>query len=175
MHRARFCECDVKPVNCEHHQPGSVVGGGICGIGYKEKPSFGVCRHCDRRKPIPGWEGPADGILLVPITARGKTVSTLAVVGPKLWAELHRFAATIAEPIDVAATERWLAEFAKRLPCGDCKTHWKRMIAATPPDFSSREAFFGWTYDRHDEVNVRLGKQSPSRADAWARWSEPAA
>lgn len=161
----------LSPVNCEHHQPGTVVGGGICGIDYKDKPSLGACRHCDRRKPILGWDGPADGILLVPLTARGKSISTLAVVGPKLWTELHRHALSLpGAPIE-KTLRLWLDDFARRLPCGDCRSHWKKMVKATPPDLSGAAAFFAWTVARHNEVNARLGKPAMSVADALALWS----
>jgi hypothetical protein len=82
--------------------------------------------------------------------------SRWARVGPKLWAELHARPAKYQG--DVAAEMEWLEGFAGRLSCGECKTHWRKMTAATPPDLTSAAAYYQWTVDSHNAVNVRLGK-----------------
>lgn len=67
------------------------------------------------------------------------------------WDELHRQ----AEP-----TPEWFSGWQARIPninC-DCRRHWRELVAAKPPDFSSREAFFAWTVEAHNAVNERLGK-----------------
>lgn len=73
----------------------------------------------------------------------------------RLWAELH------ARPWRMGSPEHeadWLAAFSRRVPCGTCQQHWVEILTATPPDFSSTDAYFAWTVAVHNAVNRRLGK-----------------
>lgn len=99
--------------------------------------------------------------------------------GPELWAALHSFALNADElrPADAAeimqrdnSCREWLGEFAKRLPCGECRAHWVRICTRTPPDFAR---FFAWTVDRHNEVNAKLGKPGLSIDQARTIWDSP--
>jgi hypothetical protein len=91
----------------------------------------------------------------------------MAATGPELWAELHRWAMT-ANATDAAAATAWLVAFAAKLPCGTCRTHWLELVKATPPPTTTNEALFAWSYNLHDAVNVRIGKVSPTLAEARA-------
>ena len=91
----------------------------------------------------------------------------LAEKGRENWAKLHR-RALAKEGQDDAA---FITAFGNSLPCGVCKTHWYEMLARTPPDFSR---YFGWSVDRHNEVNARLpDKPQVSEAAARSLWNEP--
>jgi hypothetical protein len=71
------------------------------------------------------------------------------------WDELHRYVYTTPEKAEVDHLE-WMT----RIPNAKCSclAEWKRLIALHPPDFSSARAFFEWGVDRHNDVNVLLGK-----------------
>ncbi len=91
-----------------------------------------------------------------------------SAIGPKLWAELHLRCLFIE--IDSAAEAGWLTAFDARIPCGDCKMHWRAMIEASPPNVSSNLAYFQWSVDRHNEVNQRLQKPTIRLASARTYW-----
>jgi hypothetical protein len=91
----------------------------------------------------------------------------MARVGPPLWAKLHRWALTA----DLTTAQEWLDDFAKQLPCGDCKRHWRDMIKRAPPDLSSQIALFDWTVERHNEVNERLDRSTMTTDEARATWT----
>jgi Erv1 / Alr family len=83
--------------------------------------------------------------------------------GSPLWAALHRRALVWQGGEDSI----WLAQFRRRVPCGQCKQHWDAMLARTPPDWAN---YFAWTVARHNEVNARLGKPGMEEAEARVRW-----
>jgi hypothetical protein len=60
----------------------------------------------------------------------------------------------------------WLEEFARRLPCGECRAHWSKLLAELPPELASREKYFAWTVAAHNAVNRRLGKPEMPEAEA---------
>ncbi len=103
------------------------------------------------------------------LPARPRPSASPEVWGPPAWARLHAWAASC--PRDPVARRRWLADFVASLPQCDCKSHWWAMLAKTPPPLTgSAEELYGWTLDRHNEVNARLGKphylpKSINRAD----------
>lgn len=90
--------------------------------------------------------------------------------GPKLWRELHEWALAFKTTsiIDAVIAHDWLSRFANRVPCGDCRLHWRAMVDRSPPPFTSAEDLFFWTVDRHDETNVMKGKPIMGRAAALA-------
>lgn len=87
------------------------------------------------------------------------------VPGPMLWAALHGRA--LAQGTGEADAV-WLAGFRQILPCGECRQHWDRMLAATAPIWGE---YFAWTVARHNEVNRRLGKPEMGLEAALQRWS----
>lgn len=84
--------------------------------------------------------------------------------GPALWAELHKRALSVTSD-----DSEWLAKFERRVPCGSCRKHWLEMLQKTPPDWTR---YFGWSVDRHNEINVKLGKPEMPLAEAFAKWSQ---
>jgi hypothetical protein len=96
MRSADFGERDVMNlpvVNCRHWSDCGKSGAGCCAINYRQQPSYGVCRHCDRRLPIEGWTGPADGIA----PARPAARRTQAVPRDQ-WPLAVRVIARLAKP-----------------------------------------------------------------------------
>lgn len=84
----------------------------------------------------------------------------------ELWAALHRHA--WGDDWDDPA---WIdRNITAKLPCGECKQHWRALLAATPPDYSSREAFFAWGVAAHNQVNARLGKPIMGLDEARKIW-----
>jgi hypothetical protein len=80
----------------------------------------------------------------------------------RLWLELHR---RPVESPDLGKESQWLTPFAGRIPCGDCRRHWKELLAQTPPAFESwsvspdgRLAYAKWTWTIHNAVNALLKK-----------------
>lgn len=82
--------------------------------------------------------------------------SDAAVWGPILWKVLHDRAAEYAMAID--AETRWLKIFQSWIPCGECKSHFRRLVSEMPPDLSSRKKYAKWAVDVHNKVNESLGK-----------------
>ncbi|NDG72296.1 MAG: hypothetical protein EBY32_13575 [Proteobacteria bacterium] len=79
-----------------------------------------------------------------------------AVWGPILWKELHDRTGEYA--MDVEAENVWIESFQSRIPCGQCKTHFRSLITEMPPDLASREGYVQWAVDVHNRVNESLGK-----------------
>src|SRR5688500_12971023 len=76
-------------------------------------------------KPPPGEPKPKPA-------RRRQAVLDLAKVRA-LWAELHRRAAS-PDLLDADAERAWIDDFTKRVPCGECKQHWRALLKAKPPD-----------------------------------------
>lgn len=86
--------------------------------------------------------------------------------GPQLWGELHR------RPLDWPGGDdaKWLADFAARVPCGECRRHYVDYLRSNPPTFESPRDYFAWTYRLHCGVNEKLGKPSPTFDEACRLW-----
>jgi hypothetical protein len=71
-----------------------------------------------------------------------------------LWRELH------ARPFvsNTVFDGKWMNEFTKRLPCGECREHWKLLLKQMPPVYHPEPAYHAWTVEAHNAVNRRLGK-----------------
>lgn len=93
-------------------------------------------------------QGAAAMALAVPTTV-------WAMRGPELWAELHRW----ATDADLSHAAEWLAAFADRLGCGECRSHWLAWVAEHVPATGDRAALLRWTIAGHNAVNERLGKR----------------
>ncbi len=85
-----------------------------------------------------------------------------------MWAELHLW----AQRADLPSASGWLANFARRIPCGECRHHWSSFSRLTPPDCTSHSTLFAWTVSAHNAVSRRLGKPEMSIEDARVRWSQ---
>lgn len=84
----------------------------------------------------------------------------LAKLGPPLWREFHLWA--MAGGPDRAC---WLAAFVLRVPCGECKVEWGRIVRELPSP-ADPAALFGWSVAVHNRVNVKLGKPEMSESEA---------
>lgn len=88
-------------------------------------------------------------------------------LGPPLWKRLHEFARRWDG--DAAKAEAFFKEF--KVPCGTCRSTWRRIITKHPADLSSPAAFFKWTVDRHNDVRRELSQIEMSHEDAQAFYS----
>lgn len=73
------------------------------------------------------------------------------------WRELHAYD---PEVWDIEEAKAWFAKWLAKIPQFGCKCrqHFLELIEKHPPTFASREDFYLWTVDRHNDVNERLGK-----------------
>ena len=71
------------------------------------------------------------------------------VRGPLMWRELHS---------KKKADKQWMDAFTRKIPCGQCKNHWAKLVKSSPPPYGDDAAFYEWTVWAHNEVNQRLGK-----------------
>lgn len=86
---------------------------------------------------------------------------SVAIAGRKLWTELH------TRPDADAA---YIADFTRRIPCGDCRGRWLAILAALPPRFG--DEWFAWTVEAHNRVNAELGRDPMKLPNATALWAE---
>lgn len=91
--------------------------------------------------------------------------------GTQLWADLHRWANETE--LSVRAINHWLGAFANRVKCGDCRNHWRQLVKANPPPTGDRDKLQAWTYQRHHDVNIRIGKPTRLWQDAAKQWGWP--
>lgn len=82
-------------------------------------------------------------------------------LGRATWTFLHTTAAYYPER--PSSTQRanmltLLRALPMLYPCTHCATHLGHEMLAHPPDVSSRGGLSRWLCERHNEVNVRLGK-----------------
>jgi hypothetical protein len=71
------------------------------------------------------------------------------------WNALHRYA--FKGPSEARL---FYSDWALNIPvfgC-NCKEDWSKLTDKNPPDFSSGRAFFEWGVERHNDINIRLGK-----------------
>jgi FAD-linked sulfhydryl oxidase len=59
---------------------------------------------------------------------------------------------------DRLALKTYIQLFARLYPCGDCASHFQKLITKYPPQTSSRNAAAGWACEMHNKVNKRLKK-----------------
>ncbi len=83
------------------------------------------------------------------------------VLGPRLWADLHR---------RVQPNKEWLEGFVRSIPCGICRAHAKEWIGQNEPEFG--QGWFAWTVRLHNDVNARLDKPQVTVPQARQRWLE---
>lgn len=77
----------------------------------------------------------------------------------ELWAELHEFALKATE-IQWKNKHKWFNKWLNSVPNINCSCgeNFRILIKQYPPDFRSREQFYNWSVDRHNDVNATLGK-----------------
>ena len=89
----------------------------------------------------------------------------IAQWGPAAWNTLHVFAHTSsrqAGPLERERAQTFLREFARRLPCPKCRTHFDDFLDRRMDEESlaTRKSFVKLLNDAHNEVNVRTGKRT---------------
>lgn len=89
-----------------------------------------------------------------------------------LWESLHLYAVQSWQDAERAQEffVSWQAEVRSQLSGCGCWEKWSKLCEAHPPDFASAEAFFFWSYARHNDVNELLGKPWFSFEDAQRRY-----
>jgi hypothetical protein len=93
---------------------------------------------------------------------RGKPeLHKIKLTTQQLWAKLHLYSFEVDE-WEQSKAKNWYQEW-KRLVtqhygCTGCGSHWAKITAKNPPDFTTRESFFSWTVARHNDVNIHLSK-----------------
>lgn len=83
------------------------------------------------------------------------------------WDWLHRLASQIATWTAREARTQY-KRWRDNIPTAhcDCMRHWDDLERNSPPDFLSPEAFFEWSWARHNDVNRKLGKPEISLDEA---------
>jgi hypothetical protein len=84
-----------------------------------------------------------------------------AELGRASWKLFHTMMARFPEqptPDDSLALKTYIQLFARLYPCGDCASHFQKLLKKYPPQTSSRNAAAGWACFVHNEVNKRLKK-----------------
>jgi hypothetical protein len=92
-----------------------------------------------------------------------------------LWLELHVYAANNRDAWNEAEAKAWYRNWTARIPSEacDCQSHWIDLVRQNKADFSSAEAFFWWTVDRHNNVNTMLQKPKFTREQASELYGMP--
>lgn len=60
----------------------------------------------------------------------------------------------------------WLDVFENKIPCPECKTHFKDFRKNNEPNTK----FFKWTVDLHNSVNEKIGKKKYPYASALSQY-----
>lgn len=87
------------------------------------------------------------------------------VWGPKVWYILHTSALTL---YTIEARQRCVRNLV--VPCGTCRTHWKKVLEDFPPIYSGISSFFAWSVNAHNAVNWQLGSPILDIHDAYLLW-----
>lgn len=93
--------------------------------------------------------------------------------GPATWDMIHSVAFTAPATLTAEQKQQYTAFYTSLgdvLPCPGCRVHYNRHIQKHPPDTSSRDALFRWTYDLHNIVNRVHGKPQPALETVVARY-----
>lgn len=125
-----------------------------CGVRLK-KPKMPVYCRCGR--------------------VHGKAAKPFVSSGTLAWDKIHAYPVTV--PVwNPDAARQWYEQWVTEIPpgCG-CGEKWRKLTERWKPDFSSREAFFSWGHDRHNDVNQELGRPGVSLEFAKIEhgWQQP--
>jgi len=110
-------------------------------------------------------------------TTRENCPPDSAALGRATWTFLHTTAAYYPIKPTKEHQDRMralLGSLPQLYPCTWCADDFGKDMAANPPDVSGREALSRWLCERHNEVNIKLGKEKFDCA--WsnldARWKD---
>ncbi|AEO67865.1 uncharacterized protein THITE_2117004 [Thermothielavioides terrestris NRRL 8126] len=96
------------------------------------------------------------------IAPKLENATAKAELGRASWKLFHTMMARFPEqptPEDSLALKTYIQLFARLYPCGDCASHFQKLLKKFPPQTSSRNAAAGWACFVHNEVNKRLKKE----------------
>ena len=94
--------------------------------------------------------------------------------GPSAWLFIHSIAFGYPEnPTnqDKKNAKKFLESLAYIIPCLKCQKHYRQNIKKLPWNLDSREDFFRWTIDLHNEVNKSIGKPVQKYDDIYKLYS----
>ncbi|KAK3989760.1 nucleophile aminohydrolase [Cladorrhinum sp. PSN332] len=115
------------------------------------------------RQPVDLGGGVPENILQGgSIAPKLENATAKAELGRASWKLFHTMMARFPEEPskdDSLALKTYIQLFARLYPCGDCASHFQKLLAKYPPQTSSRNAAAGWACFVHNEVNKRLKKE----------------
>ncbi|KAF9281933.1 hypothetical protein BGZ68_006308 [Mortierella alpina] len=130
------------------------------------KPNFSSDGHDAARSGTGGWG--SDSIYVDPELSAGGTImphlgneTAKAELGRATWKLLHTMAARYPlkpRPDERAAVKQWIMLLSRLYPCGECATHFQKLLKDHPPQTSSRASLSNWCCSVHNMVNKRLDK-----------------
>lgn len=97
------------------------------------------------------------------------------VLGHSTWNFLHTMAAYYPnEPTNKQQHEmkQFIKLFSKFYPCDHCAIHLQQRLKTESPDTSNNTALSKWFCDVHNEVNLRLGKNTFDCSKVMDRWKD---
>ena len=113
-------------------------------------------------------------------TTRGGLPSTYVAppptrqeLGAAGWLVLHKIAAMWEQEPSPAQQEdmrTFWRLWGQYYPCPECAEHFRDMLETSPPVVTSNQAMGQWLCERHNEVNVRLGKPEFPCGALESRW-----
>lgn len=156
-------------VNCKFWQAGTKPEMGRCLKGHcNGQPTI---EWCNNSCPVDGFSAaiPSDLRRVIPGNAGIQDVPSIqwASLGPLLWTKFHAYPWNA----DLTSARQWIEVFGNGIPCGECRSHWKRWVEEHPPDLRNAESLFRWTIDAHNAVNRRLGKREWTLDEAICKWA----
>ncbi|KAK0669209.1 ERV/ALR sulfhydryl oxidase domain-containing protein [Cercophora samala] len=96
------------------------------------------------------------------IAPKLENATAKAELGRASWKLFHTMMARFPEEPtadDSVALRTYIQLFARLYPCGDCASHFQKLLEKYPPQVSSRNNAAGWACFVHNEVNKRLKKE----------------
>ncbi|GAP86897.2 putative FAD-linked sulfhydryl oxidase ALR [Rosellinia necatrix] len=95
------------------------------------------------------------------IAPKLENATAKAELGRASWKLFHTMMARFPEKPtedDSLALKTYIQLFARLYPCGDCASHFQKLIKKFPPQIGSRNSAAGWACHVHNQVNERLEK-----------------
>ncbi|KAI0416964.1 ERV/ALR sulfhydryl oxidase domain-containing protein [Xylaria grammica] len=95
------------------------------------------------------------------IAPKLENATAKAELGRASWRLFHTMMARFPEKPteeDSLALKTYIQLFARLYPCGDCASHFQKLIKKFPPQIGSRNSAAGWACHVHNQVNERLEK-----------------
>ncbi|KAG7444262.1 uncharacterized protein BT62DRAFT_933928, partial [Guyanagaster necrorhizus] len=133
--------------------PGMVLG-----------PDGKPCRACSSGAAFRAWRPPMTATKIAtaaPTTSPADCPPDVEQLGRATWTFLHVTAAYYPErptPNQRANMLTLLRALPILYPCSNCAGDFGEDIQTHPPDVSSRAGLSRWLCERHNEVNLKLGK-----------------